>query len=111
MHVSVITYVFIYCGVMLFLIICFIFAGSFTNPLNYYRANFLRNFEIERRKNIPRGLMILGEKDAFISRTTCSLIQDNYKDFQVEILKGGRHFIQQENYVEVNEILRNFLIK
>lgn len=87
------------------------FAGDFTYPLNYYRSNFLRDSGIERRKKIPRGLMILGEKDAYISQTTCTEIKNKYKGFQTEILKGGRHFIQQENYEEVNEILRKFLKK
>ncbi|XP_077292369.1 epoxide hydrolase 4-like [Arctopsyche grandis] len=84
--------------------------GAFTPPINYYRENFLKSF-IPRGKKIPRGLYVIGEKDPYISVTTAKLMGQYYDGLETKILKEGRHFIQQEQPEEVNEIIRNFITK
>lgn len=87
--------------------------GALTPPLNYYRANanpFMKKQIFKKPTDFAPGLYLLGEKDIFISKNSGPESQKLFKNLEFKIVKGVHHFIQQEDPVLVNNLMREFLV-
>lgn len=86
--------------------------GALTGPINYHRANF--TFEKRERPKLTHfapGLFLLGERDLYISKDSAKILQKFYKNLDYKVVEKANHFCQQDNYQEVNKLMREFLEK
>ncbi|XP_041973355.1 uncharacterized protein LOC121729034 [Aricia agestis] len=84
---------------------------AFTPPINYYRANFLYDCEQKYHdENVP-FLIALAENDKYLNPELLDVMKKSYKTIETQIMKGCRHFVQQENPDVANKIMTEFLKK
>lgn len=84
--------------------------GALTPPINYYRTNIKKG----RRPMKPPakcapGLLLIGEKDNYISKVCGPLAEKRVHNLRFELLKDTDHFCQQSNPSLVNKLMREFL--
>ncbi|XP_063228364.1 epoxide hydrolase 4-like [Bacillus rossius redtenbacheri] len=88
-------------------------AGAFSGPLNYYRALMLgigtSSLKPKPVEDPPRGLFLFGEKDDFIEIATVEMAEKSIKNLSTKIVKDANHFVQQDEPVIVNKLMRDFL--
>lgn len=89
--------------------------GAATAMLNWYRAMFRRNLLRPRsvRREFPlihtRTLMIWGEKDVALDKSTTYDTGRYVTDLTLRYLPGVSHWVQQDATAEVNEMMSCFL--
>ena len=89
-----------------------IFSGSFTPPLNYYRA-ILQVYDPERSKKsmnitVP-VLSIFGTGDKYLSVAADKGGRDFVENFQSIYLDGVSHWSPEEKPAEINKHIDNYL--
>ncbi len=85
--------------------------GALTAPLNYYRANSLRSFEdgdAEGKIAVPT-LIIWGDKDIYFDVAVADSHVSIVDDLTVQHLEDCSHWVQNDDPVEVNGHMREFL--
>lgn len=79
-----------------------------------YRANF-PYFTTPEPTKIPNegadGLFVLGQLDRYISHSSCILMSNLYPKLRVEVVPNVNHFLQQNDPVSVNALMKDFLGK
>lgn len=89
-------------------------SGAFTGPVNYYRENvkFLYPYKrTERPKKFVPGILLLGEKDDYISEECCRQTQQYFDDLDFKLIPGANHFCNHHKPTETNRMMREFLSK
>lgn len=82
-----------------------------TPPVNYYRANFAYTWpESIHEEKIP-FLCAHGENEKYLSRTILEILRREYMYIETVIIDGCGHFMQQEDPVKVNKVVKEFLTK
>ncbi|XP_045533993.1 epoxide hydrolase 4 [Papilio machaon] len=85
--------------------------GSFTAPVNYYRAVFsLTCPEKYIDNNVPM-LVANAEKDVALVPNLLNRIKEEYKYVETILVKDTHHFLQEQEPEKVNNIIREFLNK
>lgn len=81
--------------------------------VNWYRANFRRTLRGGVRQDFPmihtRTLMIWGEKDAALDKSTTYNTGRYVSDLTLRYLPGVSHWVQQDATDAVNEMMTCFL--
>lgn len=80
-------------------------------PIHYYR-----NFTVNKEpKTMPLefspGLYLMGERDNYLLQQGGYDAQKIYDNLEFRIVPGGNHFVQQNEPVAVNQMMREFLNK
>ena len=87
--------------------------GAVTAMLNWYRAAFRRGARRQSRKGFPqintRTLMIWGEEDAALDKSTTYGTDRYVTDLTLRYLPGVSHWVQQDATETVNEMMTCFL--
>lgn len=87
--------------------------GAVTAMLNWYRAAFRRGAVRQRRTGFPqihtRTLMIWGEEDAALDKSTTYGTDRYVTDLTLRYLPGVSHWVQQDATEAVNEMMTAFL--
>ena len=87
--------------------------GAVTAMLNWYRAAFRRGASRQRRKGFPmihtRTLMIWGEEDTALDKSTTYDTHRYVSDLTLRYLPGVSHWVQQDATEAVNEMMECFL--
>jgi len=87
--------------------------GAVTAMLNWYRAAFRRGAMRQRRRGFPqihtRTLMIWGEEDAALDKSTTYGTDRYVTDLTLRYLPGVSHWVQQDATEAVNEMMACFL--
>lgn len=87
--------------------------GAVTAMLNWYRAAFRRGARRQRRTGFPqihtRTLMIWGEEDAALDKSTTYGTDRYVTDLTLRYLPGVSHWVQQDATEAVNEMMTCFL--
>jgi len=87
--------------------------GAVTAMLNWYRAAFRRGARRQRRTGFPiihtRTLMIWGEEDAALDKSTTYGTDRYVSDLTLRYLPGVSHWVQQDATEAVNEMMTCFL--
>ena len=87
--------------------------GAVTAMLNWYRAAFRRGAFRQRRRGFPmihtRTLMIWGEEDAALDKSTTYDTHRYVTDLTLRYLPGVSHWVQQDATEAVNEMMACFL--
>jgi pimeloyl-ACP methyl ester carboxylesterase len=60
-------------------------------------------------KTMPIGLFVFGDGDKFLSIENVDKTKRFVPKLQVEIIKNGNHFVQQDEPEAVNSAIREFL--
>lgn len=55
------------------------------------------------------GLFILGQLDRYISHSSCILLSKLYPKLRVEVVPNVNHFLQQNDPISVNALMKEFL--
>ncbi|MDJ0533181.1 MAG: alpha/beta hydrolase [Xenococcaceae cyanobacterium MO_207.B15] len=84
--------------------------GALTAMLNYYRANFLRLFNLQEWAvlQVPT-MMIWGENDTALRKELTYNTQKYVKHLQLHYIPNCSHWVQQEQPKLVNQYMRDFL--
>lgn len=89
--------------------------GALKAMLNYYRALFRDSLKQKHDKNFPvietPTLMIWGEEDIALGKETTYGTEHYVNDLTLHYLPGISHWVQQEAPEQVNEILKNWLLR
>lgn len=87
--------------------------GAVTAMLNWYRAAFRRGAMRQRRQGFPiihtRTLMIWGEEDTALDKSTTYGTDRYVSDLTLRYLPGVSHWVQQDATEAVNEMMTCFL--
>lgn len=86
--------------------------GAFVGPVNYYRENvkFLYPFKrAERPKKFVPGILLLGEKDDYISTDCARQTQQYFDNLDFKFIPGANHFCHHHKPEETNRLIREFL--
>ena len=87
--------------------------GAVTAMLNWYRAAFRRGATRQRRAGFPiirtRTLMIWGEEDTALDKSTTYDTHRYVTDLTLRYLPGVSHWVQQDATDAVNEMMACFL--
>ena len=87
--------------------------GAVTAMLNWYRAAFRRGAVRQRRTGFPqihtRTLMIWGEADAALDKSTTYGTDRYVTDLTLRYLPGVSHWVQQDATQTVNDMMTAFL--
>ncbi|HEY6969665.1 MAG TPA: alpha/beta hydrolase [Candidatus Angelobacter sp.] len=87
--------------------------GAVAAMLNWYRAAFRRGASRPRRKGFPmihtRTLMIWGEEDTALDKSTTYDTHHYVSDLTLRYLPGVSHWVQQDATEAVNEMMVCFL--
>lgn len=87
--------------------------GAVTAMLNWYRAAFRRGAMRQRRAGFPvihtRTLMIWGEEDTALDKSTTYDTHRYVSDLTLRYLPGVSHWVQQDATEAVNEMMTCFL--
>lgn len=82
-----------------------------TPPINYYRANFSYSLPATvHKENVPL-LVAHGEKDEYLTHGLLDVMKEHYTTIETVVLDNVGHFMQQEEPVRINELIRSFLAK
>lgn len=77
-----------------------------------YRANF-PYFRTAAPSKIANdgadGMFVLGQLDRYISHSSCILLSKLYPKLRVEVVPNVNHFMQQNDPVSVNALMKDFL--
>jgi pimeloyl-ACP methyl ester carboxylesterase len=88
--------------------------GAVTAMLNWYRALFRYSLFRPVRRDFPliktRTLMIWGENDAALDKSTTYGTEHYVSDLTLRYLPGVSHWVQQDATQAVNEMMRCFLM-
>lgn len=87
-------------------------SGAFTGPINYYRENikFMNPHKrTERPGKFAPGLLLIGEKDDYISEETGRLTQKLFDNLEFKLIPGANHFCQHNKPEATNRLIREFL--
>jgi pimeloyl-ACP methyl ester carboxylesterase len=57
----------------------------------------------------PRGLVLFGELDDYLTYDSIRFAQKHVKNLQVRTVKEANHFVQQDDPDTVNRYIREFL--
>lgn len=92
------------------IIICF--PGALTSSIDLYRAN-LPYFGTPPPSILANegadGLFVLGQLDQYISHSSCILLSQLYPKMHVEVVPNVNHYLQQNDPVYVNALIKKFL--
>lgn len=66
--------------------------------------------EKKHEGNIP-FLFAHGENEIYLSRSILDGMKEEYANIETVILEGAGHFMQQQEPVKVNKLIRDFLRK
>lgn len=84
-----------------------------TAPINFYRSNIFSSDSLKglqkTPKTMPIGLFIFGDGDKFLAIDNVDKTKRFVPKLQVEIIKNGNHFVQQDEPEAVNAAIREFL--
>lgn len=86
-------------------------SGAFTGPINYYRNISRQKKEMKSSHEFAPGLFLLGDGDKYIGRDSLPEAQLMYKNLKTGLIPNANHFAQQDNPVETNKLIREFLKK
>jgi hypothetical protein len=84
-----------------------------TPPINFYRSNIFKRDGMKGLQTVPKtmpiGLFVFGDGDKFLSMENVDRTKRFVPKLQVEIIKNGNHFVQQDEPEAVNMAIREFL--
>jgi len=88
--------------------------GALTGAINYYRATFRytkkRNpKQNEKRTDSDRYMLIFGEADQFIEIECAKRTKKFVPNINLKLLPGLSHWIQQDDPVLVNRLIKEFI--
>ncbi|CAH1782502.1 unnamed protein product [Owenia fusiformis] len=92
--------------------------GAFTGPVNYYRA-LLRQWPYTKKPSASKGptidipnvpvLVVWGDQDGALEADMAKLSGNYVNNFTLKFVRGCSHWVQQEEPIIVNDIMRTFL--
>ncbi|XP_013174998.1 PREDICTED: epoxide hydrolase 3-like [Papilio xuthus] len=85
--------------------------GSFTPPVNYYRAIFSLSCPEKYIDNNVPMLVANAEKDIALSPNLLNRMKEEYKYIETMLVEDTLHFLQEQKPEKVNKIMRKFLAK
>ncbi|XP_069680624.1 epoxide hydrolase 1-like [Periplaneta americana] len=88
--------------------------GALTPPINYYRhfmSSKSADDEIQVIDIDVPGLLIFGEFDDYLIPESVPITQQYVKKLETRTVKGGNHFVQQDEPEAVNRYITEFLQK
>ncbi|XP_062559620.1 epoxide hydrolase 4-like [Armigeres subalbatus] len=88
-------------------------SGSLTRAIDYYRENFsfLRKEEkLPKIEKYAPGLYLMAEDDKFITMQSGQLLMRSIPQLRCRVVPGSGHYVQQNQPVLVNKMIRDFLV-
>lgn len=83
-----------------------------TSSIALYRANFpyfRKPNKVRIANDGSNGMFMLGQKDRYISHACCITLAKLYPELRVEVVPNVNHFLQQNDPVSVNALMKDFL--
>lgn len=89
-------------------------SGALKPAIDFYRTNF-PYFKDYKRSNAPllndgeNGMFLMGQTDRYISQSCSLILQKIYPKLSVEMVPHTNHFVQQNDPITVNKLMKDFL--